>query len=82
MAGPTWNMADGLYGVVGGVDYGEEGGEDPEQDGGAHQRYRSDIQLVLKERPFPRQCFWEMSSGRKVNDIYVTPGMDISAEMD
>ena len=43
-------MADGLYGVVGRVDDGEEGGQHPEQDTRHHHRDGRDVQLVLQER--------------------------------
>ncbi len=52
----TWNMADGLYWVVCGVDNGEEGGQDPEQDGGGHQGDGGDVQLVQQERSLPKHC--------------------------
>jgi len=49
----TWHMTDGLYGIVGRVDYGEEGGQDPEENARAHQRYRGDVQLVHQEGSLP-----------------------------
>ena len=49
-------MADGLYWVVCGVDNGEEGGQDPEQDGGGHQGDGGDVQLVQQERSLPKHC--------------------------
>jgi hypothetical protein len=49
-------MADGLYWVVCGVDNGEEGGQDPEQNGGGHQGDGGDVQLVQQERSLPRHC--------------------------
>jgi hypothetical protein len=52
----TWNMADGLYWVVCGVDNGEKGGQDPEQDGGGHQGDGGDVQLVQQERSLPKHC--------------------------
>ncbi len=47
-------MADGLYWVVGCVYNGEEGGQDPEQDGGGHQGDGGDVQLVQQERSLPK----------------------------
>ncbi len=49
-------MTDGLYWVVGCVDNGEEGGQDPEQDGGGHQGDGGDVQLVQQERSLPKHC--------------------------
>ena len=46
-------MTDGLYGIVGRVDYGEEGCQDPEENARAHQRYRGDVQLVHQEGSLP-----------------------------
>ena len=46
-------MADGLNGVVGGIEDGEQGGKDAEQDAGRHQGDGGDVQLVQQERPLP-----------------------------
>jgi hypothetical protein len=46
-------MADGLNGVVCGVDDGEEGGQDAEEDAGRHQGDCGNVQLVQQEGALP-----------------------------
>ena len=47
-------MTYGLNGVVCGVDDGQQGCQDPEEDASRHQGDRGDVQLVQQEGPLPR----------------------------